>query len=133
MVVTTPPCVMVAADDAAIYAAVEELNRTGLTARTVRTEVVDGTRVTHLDVPWLPCRKLANPGAAARLGLDDRDVRILSLLAEGLTCGEIGDRIGVTENSVKARLKYVYRQLRARDKAHAVAIACRLGILGGAA
>jgi DNA-binding NarL/FixJ family response regulator len=126
------PCVMVAADDVAIYAAVEELNRTGL-ARTVRTEVVDGTRVTHLDVPWQPCRNLANPGAATRLGLDVRDVRILSLLAEGFRCGEIGNLIGITVDVVKARLKYIYRQLRARDQAHAVAIACRVGILGGTA
>lgn len=133
MAVTTPPCVMVAADDAAIRTAVRELNRTGLTTRVMKTRVVDGVCVTHLEVPWQPCRQLTSATAAKLFGLTERDVLTLSLLAEGLSCGEVGDRLGLALGGTKTRLKRIYRQMGARDKAHAVAIACRLGILGGAA
>jgi DNA-binding NarL/FixJ family response regulator len=58
-----------------------------------------------------------------------RTIQALALAAEGLTNGEIGEKLHVTEDTVKAHLRRIYRKLDARDRAHAVHIACHRGLL----
>ncbi|WP_229075591.1 helix-turn-helix transcriptional regulator [Actinoplanes sp. DH11] len=53
----------------------------------------------------------------------------LECLAAGETAREMAARLFISPNTVKSRLKTLYQQLGARDQAHAVAIAFRLGIL----
>ncbi|MFC7535498.1 LuxR C-terminal-related transcriptional regulator [Actinoplanes sp. GCM10030250] len=50
-------------------------------------------------------------------------------LAAGETAREMAARLYISTNTVKSRLRTLYRQLGARDQAHAVAIAFRLGVL----
>lgn len=50
-------------------------------------------------------------------------------LAAGETAREMAARLFISTNTVKSRLRTLYRQLGARDQAHAVAIAFRLGVL----
>ncbi|MEV6348435.1 helix-turn-helix transcriptional regulator [Actinoplanes sp. NPDC051851] len=50
-------------------------------------------------------------------------------LAAGETMREMAARLFISTNTVKSRLKSLYQQLGARDQAHAVAIAFRLGVL----
>ncbi|MEU4563057.1 helix-turn-helix transcriptional regulator [Actinoplanes sp. NPDC023936] len=54
---------------------------------------------------------------------------IVESLAVGETAREAAARLFISPNTVKSRLKALYQQLGARDQAHAVAIAFRLGIL----
>jgi two-component system nitrate/nitrite response regulator NarL len=58
---------------------------------------------------------------------------VLRLLAEGRTNAQIGARLGITSNTVKSRLTALYRALGARDRAHAVALGYRRGLLDAAA
>ena len=53
----------------------------------------------------------------------------LESLAAGETAREMAQRLYISTNTVKSRLRTLYRQLGARDQAHAVAIAFRLGVL----
>ncbi|WP_309238430.1 helix-turn-helix transcriptional regulator [Actinoplanes aureus] len=53
----------------------------------------------------------------------------LESLAAGETAREMAARLYISTNTVKSRLRTLYRQLGARDQAHAVAIGFRLGIL----
>jgi DNA-binding NarL/FixJ family response regulator len=59
-----------------------------------------------------------------------RDRKILALVATGATNREIGTLLHIAENTVKQRLtRHVFPDLGARDRAHAVALAFRRGIL----
>jgi DNA-binding CsgD family transcriptional regulator len=57
---------------------------------------------------------------------------IIESLAAGQTAREMAARLYISPNTVKSRLKTLYQQLGARDQAHAVAIAFRIGVLRAA-
>jgi pSer/pThr/pTyr-binding forkhead associated (FHA) protein len=61
--------------------------------------------------------------------LSPRQQQVLELMAEGLTNAEIGDRLGVTERTVKAYAQELYDKLGVRNRAGAVAEAAKLGLL----
>lgn len=62
--------------------------------------------------------------------LQARDRKILALVATGHTNREIGTLLHLAENTVKQRLtRHVFPDLGARDRAHAVALAFRRGLL----
>ncbi len=63
--------------------------------------------------------------------LSVREHEVLSLVAEGLTTVQIGARIHLSAHTIKSHLKAAFRKLGARDRAQAVAVAYRLGVLGG--
>ena len=57
--------------------------------------------------------------------------RTLEALADGHTVVEMAQLEHVSPNTVKQRLRTLYEKLNARNQAHAVAIAFRLGVLDG--
>lgn len=61
----------------------------------------------------------------------DRLREVLELLAEGYTNARIARLLGVSENAVRTRVRALYADLGARDRAHAVALGFRCGALGG--
>ena len=61
--------------------------------------------------------------------LSPRQQQVLELMAEGLTNNEIGDRLGVTERTVKAYAQELYDKLGVRNRAGAVAEAAKHGLL----
>jgi DNA-binding CsgD family transcriptional regulator len=61
--------------------------------------------------------------------LSPRQQQVLELMAEGMTNNEIGERLGVTERTVKAYAQELYDKLGVRNRAGAVAEAAKLGIL----
>jgi ATP/maltotriose-dependent transcriptional regulator MalT len=58
--------------------------------------------------------------------LSPREREVLGLVAQGLRNREIGQRLFISEVTVKAHLRNIMRKLGARSRGHAVAIANRL-------
>jgi DNA-binding CsgD family transcriptional regulator len=63
--------------------------------------------------------------------LSEREQQVLDLIAEGMTNAAIGHRLGLSEHTVKSRMRTLLRHLAASDRAHAVAIGYQRGLLGG--
>jgi DNA-binding NarL/FixJ family response regulator len=61
--------------------------------------------------------------------LTDREREVLALVAEGFSNKLIGDRLNISERTVKSHLTYIMTKLRASDRTHAVVTAVRLGWL----
>jgi DNA-binding CsgD family transcriptional regulator len=64
-----------------------------------------------------------------RRALTGREWQALVSAAEGHTNAVIGKGLGISEESAKTHLYRAYGKLRARNRAHAVATAFRLGWL----
>jgi DNA-binding NarL/FixJ family response regulator len=59
--------------------------------------------------------------------LTPREREVLSLLADGLTTGEVAQTLSLSEHTVRSRVKTTLSKLDARNREHAVAIAIREG------
>jgi DNA-binding NarL/FixJ family response regulator len=64
-----------------------------------------------------------------RYQLTHREFEVLQLIADGLANREIGERLFLSEETVKSHVKTLLEKLRARSRAHAVAIALRGGLM----
>jgi DNA-binding NarL/FixJ family response regulator len=62
--------------------------------------------------------------------LTPREIEVLGLLSEGLTYGEVGRRLKITERTARAHAVAVKEKLQAENTAHAVARAYQRGLLG---
>lgn len=73
---------------------------------------------------------LATRGRRAKgpFDLTLQEMRVLELLPRGLTNNEIGQQLGIGENTVKTHLRNLMRKLGARDRVEAAAIALREGL-----
>lgn len=73
----------------------------------------------------LPVRRPLRPGR-----LSPRTFQVLCLIADGLSNKEIALALAVSEETVKTHLKNLLDGLGAANRAHAVAIGFREGLLG---
>jgi DNA-binding NarL/FixJ family response regulator len=64
-----------------------------------------------------------------RTYLTGRQVQVLRLAANGNTNRAIGSALGIAEESVKSQMQLIFKKLRVNDRAQAVAVALRLGVL----
>ncbi len=71
----------------------------------------------------------SKPGVIRGNKLRDVEVKVLALASEGLTNKEIAARIGEDEGTVKMHMRSLTSKLSARNRAHASAIAIRLGLV----
>jgi LuxR family maltose regulon positive regulatory protein len=67
--------------------------------------------------------------AVAQTVLSEREMEVLQMLAEGRGNREIGERLFISENTVKAHLRSVNAKLEAGNRTQAVSNARRLGLL----
>jgi len=58
-----------------------------------------------------------------------REIEVLQLVSEGLVNREIGDRLFLSEETVKSHVRHILAKLQARSRAHAVAVGFRRGLL----
>ena len=72
------------------------------------------------------------PGSDSRGEIDslsERQLEILSLVAEGLSNQEICSQLDVTLETTKTHIGHILQRLGARSRAHAVSIGHRHGLL----
>lgn len=96
----------------------------------VEDELVDAIREVHAGRRYLP------RGVAARLDenragaqLTRREYEILDLLGKGLGNRELGQVLGVTEDTIKTHLKSLFRKLGVSDRAEAAREGLRRGFI----
>lgn len=96
----------------------------------VEDELVDAIREINAGRQYLP------KGVAARLGearsrahLTRREEEILELLGKGLGNRELGQVLGVSEDTIKTHLKSLFRKLDVSDRAEAVREGLRRGFI----
>jgi DNA-binding NarL/FixJ family response regulator len=58
-----------------------------------------------------------------------REIEVLELIAAGLVNREIGQRLHLSEETVKSHVRHILSKLQARSRAHAVAIGFRRGLI----
>ena len=63
--------------------------------------------------------------------LTQRELQILSCMANGMPNVEIGRKLHVSEDTVKTHNRRMFRKLKARDRTHAVALGYQAGLLAG--
>lgn len=66
---------------------------------------------------------------AAKIPVSQRGVEILQLTAQGLTNQKIGQRLHITEDTVKTHKRRIATAMGAVNGLHAVAMAYKMGIL----
>jgi DNA-binding NarL/FixJ family response regulator len=99
----------------------------------VRKDLLETIRAVHAG------QKRIHPQVASELAahlgedaLSDREIEVLTLVAVGNSNKEIGARLSITEETVKAHLKRIIAKLGANDRTHAVTLALSRGILTSA-
>jgi DNA-binding NarL/FixJ family response regulator len=113
--------VFVAANPAAVELARDYLKSTGVGL----TSISRSTTALQIFV-----RTTAIDEARARTGrITGSSLIQLRMIAGGMTNAEIGRQLGKSENTIKASLKALFRTIGARDRAHAVLIGCRAGLI----
>jgi DNA-binding NarL/FixJ family response regulator len=73
--------------------------------------------------------QLPHPEAELERTPTPREIEVLRLVSEGLGNREIGDRLYLSEETVKSHVRHLLAKLRARSRAHAVAVGFRRGLL----
>ncbi len=58
-----------------------------------------------------------------------REIEVLQLVADGLVNREIGQRLFLSEETVKSHVRHLLAKLHARSRAHAVAVGYRRGLI----
>jgi len=71
-------------------------------------------------------RRLSAPRGPS---LSPRETEILALLAEGLSANQIGKRLFISESTIKTHIGKIYDKLGAQNRAQAVMIAVRAGLV----
>jgi DNA-binding NarL/FixJ family response regulator len=94
---------------------------------TLATFRADTRRFARSTIPGATVIPLTPIGEAGLGRPTARETEVLQLIAEGLSNGEIGRQLSLTEETVKKHVQHLLLKLHARNRAHAVAIGMRLG------
>ena len=58
-----------------------------------------------------------------------REIEVLQLISDGLVNREIGERLFLSEETVKSHVRHLLAKRQARSRAHAVAVGFRRGLI----
>jgi DNA-binding NarL/FixJ family response regulator len=95
-----------------------------------RSELIEAIRRVHTGNLYVPAEVAEN--LAKHLGratLSQREMEVLAKVAEGNRNVDIGQELFISEETVKGHMKHILEKLGANDRAEAVAIAVRRGII----
>jgi DNA-binding NarL/FixJ family response regulator len=96
----------------------------------LRKELLDTIRAVHAGHKRLSSEIAAEIAEHATDGmLTPREIQVLRLAAGGNSNKEIGARLSLTEETVKSHIRSILSKLGANDRAHAVAISLKRGII----
>ena len=116
--------------DVQVLRALKAGARAYLLKNTLHKELLDTIRAVHAG------KRALSPEATFELAehaADDQltkaEVEILRLIAAGNANKQIADRLSITEETVKGRVKNILSKLNANDRTHAAAIGLKRGII----
>ena len=115
--------------DAQVLRALKAGARAYILKRQVHRELLDTIRAVHAGQKRIPADLAAELLVRAKDDLTPREIYVLQLIADGKTNKEIGDHLSIGEASVKSHVANILSKLDARDRAHAVAIGLKRGII----
>ncbi|MER5972548.1 response regulator transcription factor [Streptomyces sp. NPDC002055] len=119
--------------DAEIERAVEAGAIGYLLKDTTRDQLVDAIRSASRGetvlAPRVAERLVARMRQPTPVALTPREADVLSAVADGLSNPEIGQRLVISEATVKTHLLRVFAKLDVRDRTHAVVVALERGLL----
>jgi DNA-binding CsgD family transcriptional regulator len=107
----------------------------GLGARPLLDEIERLARLARFDLAAEGGRKPASeagPSAADALGLTEREVEVLRLIAGGWTNQEIADALVISRKTASVHASHIFDKLGATNRAEAGAMAHRLGLAADA-
>jgi DNA-binding NarL/FixJ family response regulator len=93
-------------------------------------QMLDAIRQVHAGKKYIPAQIAA--GLAEYIGegaLSERELEVLQQVATGHRNREIGAKLFIAEETVKAHMKHIMDKLNARDRTQSVAIAVRRGMM----
>ena len=61
--------------------------------------------------------------------LSEREIEVLKRMAEGDRNRDIGERLSISEETVKVHIRHIMDKLGAKDRTQAVAIGIRRGVI----
>jgi DNA-binding NarL/FixJ family response regulator len=97
---------------------------------TPREELVEVIRKVHSGRKHLPTEVAENLAEHFNSNsLTEREVDILKCIAEGDRNRDIGERLSISEETVKVHIKHIMYKLGAKDRTQAVAIGIRRGFI----
>lgn len=96
----------------------------------VHTELLDAIRAVHAGQKRIPREIAADlAGHAGDDSLTDREIEILRLIGAGNSNKQIAERLEIAEATVKGHITNLLSKLGANDRAHAVTIGLKRGII----
>ncbi len=104
--------------------------------RIVRS-VVEGEAIVNRDILTLALRELSGLTKTSPMGpqgekpaLTPQQLRVLSLIAEGMDNATIADTLSVSKNTVKTHVRDIFARLGVNDRTQAAIWALRTGMVG---
>ena len=115
--------------DAQLVRALKAGARAYLLKRQVHRELLETIRAVHAGQRRVPQEMAAELMDHARDDLTPREVDVLRLIANGNANKQIADQLSIGEASVKSYVANILAKLGASDRAHAVTIGLKRGII----
>jgi DNA-binding NarL/FixJ family response regulator len=84
------------------------------------------------DAAWrrsAPVATVPGPGRGAQPSLTERELQVLTGMSRGRSNAEIGKELYLSEDTVKTHARRLFRKLSAADRAQAVAVGFRWGLV----
>lgn len=95
-----------------------------------RTALTDAIRAVHAGQRYIPpelaVRALSRPADET---LSDREMDVLRQIAAGRSNKQIGETLGITENTVKGHVNHLLGKLGAEDRTQALVVALKRGLI----
>jgi DNA-binding NarL/FixJ family response regulator len=118
------------AGDVQVLRAIKAGARAYLLKSLVRKDLVEIIRLVHAGEKRIPPEVAAELAEhAADEALSSREIEVLSLISGGNANKEIAARLSITEETVKGHMKSIFAKLGVHDRAHAVTIGVKRGII----